>query len=156
MADMQLETSYPVKLLQMVQQLHRRGHELIRITPYLSPSGLHWRCDVDGKPWTSAAEAEFYGVPRAGDRTPEELADLYAERFPDVVALGTGKDPEYARWLDEVVELAERGFLPVFFADHELPAQDGVHLIALAGAEGEATLRKPPPRSEARWSRAIR
>jgi hypothetical protein len=28
----------------MVGELHRRGFQRIRISPAMSPSGLHWRC----------------------------------------------------------------------------------------------------------------
>src|SRR5438445_11614927 len=31
-------------LLLMVAELHRRGYQQLRIAPYMSPSGMHWRC----------------------------------------------------------------------------------------------------------------
>ena len=37
------------KLLLMVQELHNRGYGKLRIVPYLSPSGVSWRCSFVDK-----------------------------------------------------------------------------------------------------------
>jgi hypothetical protein len=33
-----------VRVLAMVGELHRRGHQKLRVMPFLSPSGNAWRC----------------------------------------------------------------------------------------------------------------
>jgi hypothetical protein len=48
-----------LRRLEMVEELHRRGRQRLRITPSIAPSGLYWRlcvhaegCD-DADRWTS-------------------------------------------------------------------------------------------------------
>jgi hypothetical protein len=35
-----------VRVLSMVGELHRRGHQRLRVMPYMAPGGLHWRCTI--------------------------------------------------------------------------------------------------------------
>jgi hypothetical protein len=35
---------HAVGVLAMVGELHKRGYEKIRVMPFMSPSGMHWRC----------------------------------------------------------------------------------------------------------------
>jgi hypothetical protein len=33
-----------VRVLAMVGELHKRGYQRLRVMPFMSPSGLYWRC----------------------------------------------------------------------------------------------------------------
>jgi hypothetical protein len=33
-------------VVEMVHELHKAGYQLLRISPGLSPSGIHWRCPI--------------------------------------------------------------------------------------------------------------
>jgi hypothetical protein len=33
-----------VRVLAIVGELHRRGYQLLRVMPFMSPSGAYWRC----------------------------------------------------------------------------------------------------------------
>ena len=33
-----------VRVLAIVGELHRRGYQLLRVMPFMSPSGVYWRC----------------------------------------------------------------------------------------------------------------
>jgi hypothetical protein len=33
-----------IRVLAMLGELHKRGYQLVRVKPFMSPSGAHWRC----------------------------------------------------------------------------------------------------------------
>lgn len=132
------------RVLAVVLHLHKMGYQRIRIMPYLSPSGMHWRCaitprdnmDADGYTlrmgkqadglvvtYSSAAEALLFNWPDAPTMSVPELAARFLERFPCIASAGHGRDREYTGWLVEVVGEAEKAAEPhlVFlFADFDL------------------------------------
>jgi hypothetical protein len=129
-----------VRRLEMVEELHRRGLQRLRITPSIAPSGLYWRLTVhaegcdDCDRWTS-------GNPDDG-LDASELADGFVAEHPALAEAGLGDDPAYAAWLTRALELAREGWLPYFFADWETNDVEGV---PLAGPEaGRPTLEEPP------------
>src|SRR5689334_23222532 len=112
-------------VLHMVAELHRRGHERIRICPGLAPSGLYWRCtvapaalfsvehgamlasaddDVVAR-YTTGDEDRYFGWDDARTATPSELAELFVQRFPRIAEAGSGSDAAYAQWYVEMLEL---------------------------------------------------
>ena len=120
----------------MVHELHKRGYQRLRIMPGLSPSGLHWRCnvtpasnilrehgakavDVDfpSANYTSAMGNRYFDWEDAEQATARDLADRFVERFPQVAAMGIGRDWEYVGWYVEMLAHAERGALPISYAD---------------------------------------
>ena len=132
-----------LRFLQMVGELHKLGFERIRITPGLSPSGIFWRCSIthsqnvqeDGwQPIDYDNDTENYGIgqgdeyfrwPDAPGKTPPELAAMFIERFMEIAAKGKGSDPSYVSWFNGMLERAEQGHLPVFFADYPLEHKPG-------------------------------
>jgi ADP-ribosyl-[dinitrogen reductase] hydrolase len=129
-----------LRRLEMVEELHRRGLQRLRITPSMAPSGLYWRLSVhaegcdDTDRWTS-------GNPDDG-RTAEQLADRFVAAHPALAEAGRGDDPAYAAWVSRVVELARQGRLAYFFADWETDDSDGVPLTG--PDEGRPVLDEPP------------
>lgn len=37
---------HAVRVLEMVGELHKNGYQKLRVMPFMSPSGMHWRCWV--------------------------------------------------------------------------------------------------------------
>ena len=129
-----------VRRLEMVEALHRRGLQRLRITPSIAPSGLYWRLQVwargchDVDRWTS-------GNPDDG-LDAQALADRFVADHPTLVAAGRGDDLAYAGWLSLAVALARRGWLLYFHADWET---DDIEGVPLSGpVEGRPVLKEPP------------
>ncbi len=126
----------PVTLLELVETLHEKGFQRIRIMPYMAPSGLYWRLQIyargtdDTAKW-STADGE---VPTAD----ELLAD-----HPGLAEHGRGEDPAYAAWVRRVLELARQGWVAYFFADYPTEGTEGVPL--LGAEEGKPVLEKGKP-----------
>ena len=117
------------RVLAVVLHLHEMGYQWIRILPYLSPSGMHWRCaitsrdnmEADGytlrteRPadglvvtYSTGAEDRLFDWPDAPTMSVSELAARFLERFPRIAAAGRGQDREYTRWLAAVAGEAEK------------------------------------------------
>jgi hypothetical protein len=124
----------------MVEVLHRRGRQRLRVTPSIAPTGLHWRLSVhvegcvDVDRWTS-------GNPDDG-LDAEALADRFEAEHPALAEAGRGDDAAYAAWLSGAVAVARRGWLPYFFADWESDDHQGVPLSG--PEEGRPVLEEPP------------
>ena len=132
------------RLLSMVHELHKAGCQRIRINPGLSPSGVHWRCNItyaenvaaDGHsirdfdhegghvaPYSSASGSRYFGWDGAEHLDARRLAQKFVSGFPLIVQRGTGRDWPYAGWLTDVLGRAEQGRaedLPVLYADYPL------------------------------------
>ena len=134
------------RLLEMVGELHARGLERLRITPFMAPSGVHWRlviyavgCDEVAR-YTSAEDDGFYAWPESPGSSASELADLFVERFAELARAGRGEDPGYAAWMRQVLDVVRQGWVPYFYADWETePDLDGVPLASVVPTD-----RKPP------------
>ena len=139
------------RLLAMVGVLHDRGHQRLRITPAIAPTGLHWRLSVtaEGCPevarYTSGDGDTVYGWPESPTLSPTQLADLFVERFPALVAAGSGDDPGYAAWMRQVVDLAGQDLLPYFHADWELEDDGFVPLCSPTRSDRQAWPSLPWP-----------
>ena len=131
------------RVVAMVHELHKAGYQRLRISPGLSPSGLHWRCpitcaanvDADGfsvmdtsragglfLPYTSA-DPGYFGWPGAETLSARELAARLLRECPVLAQAGLGRDLPYAGWLTEVLGVVEHGDMgryPVLYADFPL------------------------------------
>lgn len=143
----------------MVQVLHARGYRRLRIVPGMSPSGCHWRCGVthvanisrshgamdcqgdDIAYYTSASEDEYFDWTDARDDTPEQLADKFVERFPELARKGEGEDPAYAAWYRGMLSVAEEDALPVAYSDYGEDLGPGL----MATTRSRVTVPLPPP-----------
>ena len=120
----------------MVHELHKLGHQRVRIMPGMSASGMHWRCnitpvsnilrahgamardfDCQSANYSSSMGADYFGWKDSRKATARDLAERFSERFPDIVSAGQGRDWAYAGWFVEMLGHAERGHLPVSYAD---------------------------------------
>jgi hypothetical protein len=157
------------RVLLMVHELHKRGYQRLRIVPGMSPSGMHWRCSVTPASnvcmthgareadfsrhlasYTSGQENEYFGWTDARTDTARALANKFLKRFSEVAELGRGSDWAYAGWYVEMLGHAERGALPVAYADwyeepdaRWLPTTEGFRSGLPMPPGGEAVLQSP-------------
>lgn len=150
------DVRHATRVIAMVHELHKAGYQRIRMLPYLSPSGGHWRCDItfaeniqdDGYRireghvdrheiayYSTADKNHYFGWPGAEHMSARQLAARFLQEFPNISERGRGRDWAYAGWVTEVLGRAEQGRhedLLYLLADWEIDA---------------ATLRtwQPPP-----------
>lgn len=125
-----------LRVLAMVGELHKRGFQRLRIVPGVAPSGVYWRCtithagnilrthgallarrDPDVARYTTGDGNRYFGWEDAREDTARQLAVKFMARFPEIAERGRGRDWAYAGWYVEMLGLAERGVLPVAYAD---------------------------------------
>jgi len=138
MTELNRAKSDSLRLLQMVAELHQSGFERIRVGPGLSPSGIHWRCSIthssnvrrngwepideisETVTYSSSDGDGYFGWPGASGKSAGQLAEMFNARFPVITAQGKGSNRAYVLWFSQVLEKAQRGDLPVLFADYDL------------------------------------
>lgn len=152
-----------LRVLRLVHELHKRGYQLLRIAPGMSPSGCHWRCSITPRCnirerhgamlsengwdrfcalYTSAQGNEYFGWEDAQHDTVQKLAQKFTERFPDIVEASQADDWNYAGWYVRMLGYAERGFLPIAYADW-YGLQPDPRFLPLTKTESD--LPMPPP-----------
>ena len=144
------------RVVAMAHELHKAGFQLLRISPGLSPSGVHWRCPItcaanvqaDGfsikdtsqaaglfLPYSSA-DPGYFGWAGAAEFSARELAVRFLTEHPVLARASLGRDLPYAGWLTEVLGVVEQGDMrryPVLYADFPLDP------------DARAIPRPPPP-----------
>jgi hypothetical protein len=125
-----------LRVLRVVHELHKQGHQLLRIAPGMAPSGLSWRCAISPRfnilkshgamlkdfdrctaHYTSAQENEYFGWRDAKHDDVRQLTAKFSERFPEILEAGQGDDWNYAGWYVKMLGYAERGLFPVAYED---------------------------------------
>jgi hypothetical protein len=123
------------RVIRMVSELHRMGFQRLRFMPYEYPiayriqiasiscfavaNGCHVKGEV-GVTYSSGSENKYFGWADATSDGARELAVKFADRFPDVVKSGLGRDWAYAGWLVELIGVLERfpNRLPVLVSEY--------------------------------------
>jgi hypothetical protein len=155
-----------LRVLRMVSVLHQRGYQRLRIVPGMAPSGMHWRCGIFPAAWldtsglevareedyergaryTSGQDNHYFDWRDAENATAARLADLFAQRFPSLLAEADGDDWAYAGWYQVMLRAAERGAFPCAFADWPLePAEGCLATVGYTGDGPPPVLPAPPP-----------
>ncbi|WP_155373743.1 macro domain-containing protein [Catellatospora vulcania] len=131
-----LARSTPIRILQGVQVLHRRGYHSVRVLPGMSASGMYWRVAVtvadnlvsehgylhvrderSAVSYTTGTLTEFAGGEVTVTTAPEAVADLILAALPPIEATHDG--PEYASWFAQLMQLVERhNEPPIAYADY--------------------------------------
>ena len=108
----------------MVQELHKRGFEKLRIIPSLAPSGMYWRCSFidEAKKKDFSASNWIHNHENENSReeiklTTQELADLFIKENSEFIDHCKGKNEEYTKWYSEMLQQLKKGELPYAFAD---------------------------------------
>jgi hypothetical protein len=132
------------RVIRMVSELHRMGFQRLRFMPYFAPlayriqiaSIAHFAvangCYVKGEVGVIKGEIgvtysasspdtdnDYFGWTDAKSDGARELAIKFADRFPEIVKSGLGRDWAYAGWLVELIGAIERfpNRIPVLFSD---------------------------------------
>jgi hypothetical protein len=92
--------------------------------------------------YSSAQDNDYFGWTDVKEDTVQQLAQKFAERFPDIVAASHGDDWNYAGWYVRMLGYAERELFPIAYDDwggkHPNP-----RFMPLSGCESD--LLMPPP-----------
>lgn len=116
------------KLLFMVEELHKRGFQKLRVIPSLSPSGMNWRCRFVEKSkryeclssnWICDHEIE--NSTEELEYTTQELADLFTQENKEFIEHCKGEDEEYKNWYSQMLRQLKKDELPYAFADWGIP-----------------------------------
>ncbi|GAA4281965.1 hypothetical protein [Gaetbulibacter aestuarii] len=107
----------------MVKELHKRGYGNLRVIPFISPTGLTWRCElIDIKKQNETlAASRWIESKRNGNMqveinlSPKELADLFIKENIDFLEPCKGKSDEYEKWYSQMVENLTENELPHAF-----------------------------------------
>jgi hypothetical protein len=149
------------KVLRLVQELHLRGYQRLRIVPYMAPSGAYWRCTITPASnilrthgallvsdddrlvarYSSGAEREYFGWSDVAHARPSDLASVFTKRMPALVEAGRGSDWVYVGWYVEMLNLTFPDSLPVAFADYSAPT----HYLTTVGPGPTRRIPLPPP-----------
>ena len=117
------------KILYVAENLHKKGYQNLRIVPSLSPSGLSWRCSFatikEGRivnVYASTWLQEFYEInDKEIELTIEELTNLFIEKEIDFLQNCKGKNEEYVKWFESVIQNLKEDELPYAYADYFSP-----------------------------------
>lgn len=130
------------RFMRMIAELHKRGHELLRLCPTSSPVGA-WRSHLTprsntwfycGAMLSSFEPGEGLLVVGHGDMpwfgeypyfTPEEDADMFVRHFPILATATKGKDHEYVTWFLKILDECEHGHLIYTVSDWNYCIRDG-------------------------------
>lgn len=152
------------RVLLMVNELHRLGHQRLRIAPGLSPGGEHWRCSITpvtnisvkhgarlvewehlSAHYTSGAGAKYFDWSYAANLDPLKLAKRFLEEFPLIAEAGRGSDWAYAGWYQEMLGLTHPDLLPIAYRDEGCPNDK---LLTVGGKRGGGVIIPLPPVGE--------
>lgn len=113
------------KLLYVAGELHLRGFENVRVLPFLSPSGCHWRCyffvvtgSVINEMIATNWIQEIVNIEEKIQFSVKELTDIFEKDNPLFLADCKGENKEYIEWFSNVLLLLKEGELPVAFSDY--------------------------------------
>ncbi len=147
-------------VLRLVQSLHLRGYQRLRIAPGMSPSGGYWRCNITPVAnilrrhgalsadyvrltahYSSGDEQTYFDWKDAQYASPDRLAELFTARFPLIAEAGRGSDWLYAGWYIEMLHLTYPRSFPIAFADRDLPSDS----LTSVGERNDLRIPMPPP-----------
>ncbi|MCL2597545.1 MAG: hypothetical protein FWD66_07810 [Paludibacter sp.] len=150
------------KLLLMVRELHCLGFEKLRIIPHIAPSGLYWRCEFVPKKYilknigtkksqkaakyvfpfyTSGMEFNYFEWEDGKNLSSFEMAERFADKFPELMEDCRGEDKKYAKWFLKVLATLTESDLP-FFSNDSFDAYSYVPTT-------KGNLLEMPPKGEA-------
>ncbi len=136
------QPSLPIRIMQMLRELHVRGYASLYLYSGLSPSGGHWRYAigviVDGE-WPKNAHVVSGSVGSTGtppwcDRLvvdASSLADAFETFYGEKLVEAKTPNAEFTRWYADTLDTLAEAQPLVFFADFPAP-----HAALLKAAPG--------------------
>ncbi len=116
-----------LQLMQMLQELHRRGSQKLRWFSCIATNGCALRCHITTQD-NIRCNREIYSVnadcclgisisrPDSGN-DGRRYADCFERDMPRLLEKGRGKDREYVYWFNQIVYEALKGKLPSFYGE---------------------------------------
>ncbi len=150
------------KVLRLVSKLHLHGYQCLRIAPGMSSSGMHWRCSITpvvnilachgaqlqdwekAVTYSSSMQRNYFNWNGAAHCTPNQLAEIFIIRFPEMVAAEYGPDWSYAGWYVDMLHKTYPNALPVAYSDYE---EYDDYLGTVGGGNVSRFLLPPPGRA---------
>ncbi|MBK7188671.1 MAG: hypothetical protein IPH86_08365 [bacterium] len=149
------------KVLLMVSELHRKGHQRLRIAPGLSPEGgEHWRCSITpitnisirhgarlvdwehlSAHYTSGAGAKYFDWSYAANLDPVKLALRSSRSSPIAGEAGRGPDWAYAAGTRRCRPM-HPDLPPIAYRDEGCPKDK---LLTVGGSRAGVIIPLPPP-----------
>lgn len=130
METKRLEGYGAYEIIMMLDNLHKRGYEQLRILPGLAPSGCSWRWMIypkvmmkDNAYLEQHSDYMYFECPcgSTGEmKTGKDinlLADEFIELYEPYVSIADGEDVEYMEWYQQIVEMVKENNVPIAFAD---------------------------------------
>jgi hypothetical protein len=115
------------KLLFIVEELHQRGFEKLRVMPSESPSGSHWRCSFIDEKKNHELSASNWISYHEGQNSKEELklttlelTDLFVKENFKFLELCKGQNNEYAEWYSGMLKQLDNEEVPYTYLDWKL------------------------------------
>ena len=127
-----------LRVLRLVHEFHKQGHQLMRVEPCLAPSGMYWRCAITPRVnirrshgaliadysaddivarYTSGQDNEYFGWRDAKHDELKQLVEKFRERYPAIVERSRGDDWAFAGWYVRMLGYAENGEFPMSYCD---------------------------------------
>ena len=114
----------------MLNELHKRGYQHLRLLCGMSPNGCAWRWMI----YPKLLMRNNARIERKNDTLPfdcphgstgsersnidfYEMADAFIDKYRSFVDLGKQTDSKYVDWFANIVEHAQRNIFPIAFAD---------------------------------------
>jgi len=118
-------------IILMLDELHHRGYEGLRLLPGMSPNGCCWRWAIYPRKWL---KDDLYLLERCHDGVPFEcplgsigypehkadvvkMADDFMNAYPELCHDAHHPSPNYTEWFARLVEKAQSGVVPIAYAD---------------------------------------
>jgi hypothetical protein len=157
----------------MLEELHRRGYEQLRLVPGMSGTGLAYRSSITAAlnvysdhgamavdqelvaAQTSANGEALFGWQDAADASLSELARMFIRRFAKVARLGRAPDAAYAAWFRSALACARSGDFPVAYDSESYGRttfSEGRYYLPTLGAEVDVLLMPPAGLHQSRLS----
>jgi len=134
-----------IRMVEMTHELHVLGYQKIRLFPYVSPSGAHWRLEwasvenfrsaisppIDTEErliarYTSADGWHPFHWEAVESLTPKDMAHQFILQFPEISSAGKGQDWLYAGWMTSLLGEVRKGRFPYLAADRPIDLSRGV------------------------------
>ncbi len=152
------------RVYSMLEELHRRGYEQLRIIPGMNSSGCHYRSSITYARNvyadhgalsvdfdllahnTTGNDANLFEWRDAPGANISKLADYFVERFRDIAERGFGADKEYVYWFKGTVCYARQGAFPIAYSDSIYYGPGGMPAPRLLqSTKANVRLPIPPP-----------
>lgn len=113
------------KVLIIAERLLEKGYGKLRIFPYISPSGVYWRCNFFSNEMPNSLGVpvsnwiqEKMEIDKDDKQTIADLSEKFEIEHQDFLNDCKGRDPEFLKWYKEMIDFLEEDELPYALSDY--------------------------------------